>query len=65
MRQKQLTKKNTDELSKVLKSMKVLASDISLEQDAQLKRIDDLTESVGRAQARLNTTNRRVEDAAK
>ena len=50
------------ELSKVLNSMKLLASDINVEQDAQLKQLDDLTEGVDRATARINATNRRVED---
>ena len=50
------------ELSKVLNSMKLLASDINVEQDAQLKQLDDLTEGVDRATARINATNRRIED---
>lgn len=58
-----LTNKDADELSKVLQSMKHMATDINLEQDAQLKQIDKLTESVDRAKTRLNTTSRRINNA--
>lgn len=43
--------------------MKHMATDINLEQDAQLKQIDKLTDSVDRAKTRLTTTSRRVDDA--
>ena len=58
-----ITNKDADELSKVLQSMKHMATDINLEQDAQLKQIDKLTDSVDRAKTRLTTTSRRVDDA--
>jgi len=64
-RQKELSTREADELSKVLNSMKLLASDINVEQDAQLKQIDHLTESVDRANSRLRTTTRRIDDATK
>ena len=60
--QKYITDKDADELSKALNSMKHMATDIGLEQDAQLKQIDRMTDSVDRANTRLNKTNRRVND---
>ncbi|XP_066936901.1 synaptosomal-associated protein 47-like [Clytia hemisphaerica] len=61
-KQKELAMDDAAELSKVLNKMKFLASDINVEQDAQLKQLDDLTEGVDRATSRFNATNRRIED---
>lgn len=62
-KQKQISKEDENELSKVLNNMKSLALNISVEQDAQLKQIDSLSQSVDRANSRIKSTDWRVKNA--
>lgn len=59
-RQKPVSDEDARELSAVLNNMKTLAENISIEQDAQIKQIDDLTVSVDKANTRIKATDWKV-----
>lgn len=59
-RQAPVSDNELTEINRVLANMKALASDIGVEQDAQLQEIGDLTKSVGRATDRVADNVRRV-----
>lgn len=58
--QTQLTSEESGELSKVLNNIKSMAVNIGVEQEAQLKQLDNLSESVERANDRIRSTDRKI-----
>ncbi|XP_057292512.1 uncharacterized protein LOC130621215 [Hydractinia symbiolongicarpus] len=59
-KQKPVSDEDARELSAVLNNIKTLAENISIEQDAQIKQIDELTVSVDKANTRIKATDWKV-----
>lgn len=54
------TDREVEEISSVLSNLKSLALDVQVEEDKQLKNLDQLTDSVNRGNDKLGNLNRKI-----